>query len=305
MLSTFLGLPAKSIGRVGGGRTRATGLLDVALIQSLVKKGVVHDLVADYGHVIVDECHHLSAQTFKSVVRQAKARFVVRLSATVARKDGHHPIVTMQCGPVRYRVNARAQAAARPFEHVVLVQPTGFRSKRAPDPDRRVEFLALYQELVADTTRNRRIADDVLDAVNSGRSPLVLANLFVHAVRPVSGDTDGLARARSATEAFLFKRFESLPETKGRFALNTPLPIAFDGAGTLEVDLLCVDARLAVELDGAQHLSDPVAYRRDRRKDQLLQENGYFVLRFLAEDVGKELDTVLDAILRALSHRRT
>jgi very-short-patch-repair endonuclease len=70
------------------------------------------------------------------------------------------------------------------------------------------------------------------------------------------------------------------------------------------VDLLCADARVAVELDGAQHLADPLAYRRDRRKDQVLQENGYLVLRFLAEDVGKELDLVLDAILRALSHRR-
>ena len=90
---------------------------------------------------------------------------------------------------------------------------------------------------------------------------------------------------------------------RGVSALNAKLPIAFDGAGRLEVDLLCADARVAVELDGAQHLADPVAYRRDRRKDQLLQENGYLVLRFLAEDVGKELDTVLDAILRALSHR--
>ncbi|MGH9163109.1 MAG: TOTE conflict system archaeo-eukaryotic primase domain-containing protein, partial [Vicinamibacteraceae bacterium] len=164
-LSTFLGVPAKSIGRVAGGQRRTTGQMDVALIQSLIKKDVVDDLVADYGHVIVDECHHLSAQTFESVARRAKARFVVGLSATVARKDGYHPIVTMQCGPVRYRVNARAQAASRPFEHFVLVQPTGFHSRRAPDPDRRVEFQALYQELVADTTRNRRIADDVTDAV--------------------------------------------------------------------------------------------------------------------------------------------
>lgn len=61
--------------------------------------------------------------------------------------------------------------------------------------------------------------------------------------------------------------------------------------------------RVAIELDGAQHLADPVAYRRDRRKDQLLQENDYFVLRFLAEDAGKELDLVLDAVLRALTHR--
>ena len=112
-----------------------------------------------------------------------------------------------------------------------------------------------------------------------------------------------LSRARSATEAFLYRRLETLPDIKARFRLNVALPIAFDGFGTLEVDLLCDEARVAVELDGAQHLADPVAYRRDRRKDQLLQERGYFVLRFLAEDVSQELDAVLDAIVRSLSHR--
>jgi very-short-patch-repair endonuclease len=116
-------------------------------------------------------------------------------------------------------------------------------------------------------------------------------------------DGDGVTRARSATEAFLFRRLETLPETRGRFRLNVALPIPFDGQSQLEVDLLCADGRVAIELDGAQHLADPVAYRRDRRKDQLLQENDYFVLRFLAEDVGKDLDLVLDAVLRALSHR--
>jgi hypothetical protein len=130
-LSTFLGVPAKSIGRIGGGRNTPTGLLDVAVIQSLVKKGVVDDRVAGYGHLIVDECHHLSANSFEQVARQAKARFVLGLSATVARKDGHHPIIFMQCGPVRHRVNARVQAAARPFEHFALVQPTSFQPTRA------------------------------------------------------------------------------------------------------------------------------------------------------------------------------
>jgi very-short-patch-repair endonuclease len=135
------------------------------------------------------------------------------------------------------------------------------------------------------------------------RSGWPLASLFVCAARAVTLDGEGATRARSATEAFLYRRLETLLETKGRFRLNVVLPIAFDGFGTLEVDLLSADARLAVELDGVQHLSDAVAYRRDRRKDQLLQENGYFVLRFLAEDVGKELDVVLDTILRALSRR--
>jgi superfamily II DNA or RNA helicase/very-short-patch-repair endonuclease len=474
-LSAFLGLPAKSIGRIGGGRSRPTGLLDVALIQSLVRKGIVDDRVAEYGHVIVDECHHLSAQSFERVARQTKARFVTGLSATIARKDGHHPIIVMQCGPVRYRVNAKAQAASRPFEHVVLVQPTSFQPIRLAESDRRVEFQTLYQELIDDDARNRRICDDVTGAVRGGRSPLVLternehvdrlesalapivrhlvvlragmgkkqrqaladrlasipvdeervllatgkyvgegfddarldtlfltlpvswrgtiaqyagrlhrlhegkrevriydysdlnvpmlsrmfdrrcrgyeaigyrillpasaipgwpadvplpsdplwkrdysgsvqrlmrdgvdtplASLFVHVARTVPAEADGAARARSATEAFLYRRLQTLADTKDRFRLNASLPIAFDGTGALEVDLLCDDARLAVELDGAQHLGDPAAYRRDRRKDQLLQENGYLVLRFLAEDVGKELSLVLDGILRALNQR--
>jgi hypothetical protein len=88
------------------------------------------------------------------------------------------------------------------------------------------------------------------------------------------------------------------------FQLNADLSIPFDGRSRMEIDLLCNDARIAVELDGAQHLTDATAYRRDRRKDQLLQENGYIVLRFLAEDLAKDLDTVLDAILRSLVHRR-
>lgn len=131
-----------------------------------------------------------------------------------------------------------------------------------------------------------------------------LANLFVHVARRVTAETEGVARARSATEEFLYRRLETLHETRGRFELNVDLPIAFDGRGQMEVDLLCANSRLVVELDGAQHLADAPAYRRDRHKDQLLQENGYWVLRFLAEDVGKQLDSVLDTILRALAHRQ-
>ena len=131
-----------------------------------------------------------------------------------------------------------------------------------------------------------------------------LANLFVHAARSMPFDAEGAGRARSATEAFLFRRLETLPATAGRFRLNVELPIAFDGWGKMEVDLLDGSARIVIELDGAQHLADGDAYRRDRRKDALLQENGYFVLRFLAEDVGKRLDDVLDSIIRTLEHQR-
>lgn len=141
----------------------------------------------------------------------------------------------------------------------------------------------------------RRLVRDGVD------SPL--ANLFVQAAVTPPPHAEGADRARSATEAFLFGRLETLAETAGRFRLNAELPIAFDGWGRMEVDLLCAQLRIAIELDGGQHLGDPDAYRRERRKDALLQENGYLVLRFLAEDVGKNLDQILDAILRALSHQ--
>lgn len=191
-LAAFLGLPVKSIGRIGGGRNRPSGMLDVAVIQSLVRKGVVDDRVADYGHLVVDECHHVSAHSFEQVARQARSRFVLGLSATVARKDGHHPIIFMQCGPVRHRVSARSQAAARPFEHYVLVQPTSFRSRRQPGSDRRLEFQSLYEELVEDEARNRRICEDVIESARRGRSPLVLTERNDHLDRLERCLTDGI-----------------------------------------------------------------------------------------------------------------
>ena len=142
----------------------------------------------------------------------------------------------------------------------------------------------------------RRLIRDGVDAP--------LANLFFHAARAPSPDAEGEGRARSATEAFLYRRLATLPETAGRFRLNTELPIPFDDRGRMEVDLFCADAGVAIELDGAQHLADAEAYRRDRRKDALLQQHGYLVLRFLAEDVGKHLDVVLDSILAALVNRQ-
>ena len=99
------------------------------------------------------------------------------------------------------------------------------------------------------------------------------------------------------------QRLATLAATSGKFKLNVELPIPFDGWGNMEVDLLCTEARIAIEIDGRQHLASVEAYRRDRRKDILLQENGYFVLRFLAVDVGQNLDFVLDAILRAMVNR--
>ena len=134
-LRAFLSLEAGDIGVIGGGKRKPSGRIDVALIQSLVRKGEVSDLVAGYGHLVVDECHHLSAVSFELVARRSKARYVLGLSATVARRDGHHPIIFMQCGPVRHRVDARSQAARRTFAHQVRLRETAFRLPSGQEGD--------------------------------------------------------------------------------------------------------------------------------------------------------------------------
>lgn len=178
-LSAFLDVDAGRVGVIRGGRKRPTGFIDVATVQSLVRKGEVSDLVADYGHLVVDECHHLSAVSFEAVARAAKAKYVLGLSATVTRKDGHHPIIFMQCGPIRYLVDAKKQAAARPFSHRVVIKRTTFRAERqkrdAPD-----SIQELYGLLACDPARNDMIFNDVLLALEAGRSPVVLTERKDH-----------------------------------------------------------------------------------------------------------------------------
>jgi superfamily II DNA or RNA helicase len=170
-LAAFLNLPIKLIGQIGGGRRRASGTIDVAVIQSLNRKRVVDDLVANYGHVIVDECHHLSAVSFEQVLRQVKARYITGLTATPQRKDGHHPIIVMQCGPIRHRVDAKAQALARPFKHIVIPRPTNFR---LPSMNEKPEMHELYAALAVNKGRNDLIYVDLLRAIKAGRSPILL-----------------------------------------------------------------------------------------------------------------------------------
>jgi superfamily II DNA or RNA helicase len=176
-LGMFLDLPAKSIGHIGGGKADRTGRVDVAVIQSLYRKDEVKDFVAEYGQVIVDECHHISAFTFEQVMRQVKAKYVVGLTATPTRKDGHQPIIYVQCGPVRFSMSARTMTETTPFEHKVTPRHTEFRM--APELTE-VTIQDIYAALVADPSRNEMIANDIVRAMESGRCPLLLTGRTEH-----------------------------------------------------------------------------------------------------------------------------
>jgi superfamily II DNA or RNA helicase len=108
------------------------------------------------------------------VARRTKARYVLGLSATVARKDGHHPIIFMQCGPLRYRVDAKSQAATRSFTHKVRLRDTGFQHRSEQEAQGPSLMPTLYAALALDEKRNDLIFDDVLLSLEAGRRPLIL-----------------------------------------------------------------------------------------------------------------------------------
>ena len=176
-LAMFLGLPAKSIGQIGGGTAKRSGCVDIAILQSAHDKEGVKDFVADYGQVIVDECHHLSAFTFEQVMRRVKAKYVVGLTATPERKDGRHPIIYMQCGQIRFKLSARSMTAATPFEHEVVPRLTDF-SLPPEQTDKTIQ--EVYAALVDDRVRNELILHDLIQATADGRSPLLLTGRTDH-----------------------------------------------------------------------------------------------------------------------------
>lgn len=176
-LGLFLGLEPDEIGKIGSGKSKPTGVIDVAMIQSLGRKGEVADLVGAYGQVIVDECHHVPAVSFERVMGEVKARFVTGLTATPVRRDGHQPISEMQLGPIRFVVDRNREGAARQFEHRLVVRETEFTAAGLGDEG---SIQDLYSTLVRDEGRNRMILEDVKEAVREGRSPILLTERTEH-----------------------------------------------------------------------------------------------------------------------------
>ncbi len=176
-LSCLLGIEPKAIGRIGAGRKKVTGRLDVAMIQSLVRKGEVSDLVSRYGHIVVDECHHVPAVSFEKVLSEAKARYVTGLTATPYRRDGHHPILHMQCGTVRFSMKEAEKTGKGPMERCLIIRETAHRMEA---PNGQVPIQRLYAALAADKQRNALIVSDILSALEESRVPLVLTERKDH-----------------------------------------------------------------------------------------------------------------------------
>ena len=167
------------IGMLGGSKNSLSGFVDVAIMQSLISGDEVRDLVKDYGMVIVDECHHVSAVSFEQVLKDTNAKYVYGLTATPVRQDGHQPIIHMQCGPIRYQVDAKAQAEKRPFDHAVIPKFTSFVQPVTDEAPWKITDA--YAAMQINEDRNGKIVADVLAAVAEGRTPIVLTERYDHA----------------------------------------------------------------------------------------------------------------------------
>ena len=152
------------------------GIIDIALMQSCITDGEVKPFVKNYGLVIVDECHHVSAVNFEQILKAVNARYVYGLTATPIRKDGHQPIIFMQCGPIRYNADAKTQMREKTFQRLLVPRFTPFRPISGED----LSFTKVIQQLAEDEYRNLFIVKDVIEALKEGRSPIILTNRTVH-----------------------------------------------------------------------------------------------------------------------------
>lgn len=152
------------------------GWVDVALMQSCLTDEGVKPFVRQYGMVIVDECHHVSAVNFEQILKSIPARYVYGLTATPIRKDGHQPIIFMQCGPIRYSAEAKSQLAKQTFKRWLIPRFTAYRDLS----DSSSTYAQIVQSLATDEARNALIVEDVCKTLAVGRSPIVLTTLTSH-----------------------------------------------------------------------------------------------------------------------------
>jgi superfamily II DNA or RNA helicase len=172
-LQSFLGVGKGVVGTIGGGKAKSTGRIDIAVMQSLSRQGEINSLVENYGHVIVDECHHVGAVSFDAILKRAKAKYVLGITATPIRRDGQQPIIFMQCGPIRYEAPTPESAPhdlevvpRALYKRIELPQETGIQD--------------VFRHLATDKDRTAAIGAEIERAFNEGRKVLVLTERTEH-----------------------------------------------------------------------------------------------------------------------------
>ena len=166
----------QQFGALSSTENTLNGNIDIALLQSCINDNEVKPFVREYGMVIVDECHHAPAFNFEHVLREVNARYVYGLTATPIRKDGHQPIIFMQCGEIRYTSDPKVQQAQQSFRRLLIPRFTSHRNLNADGSN----YAQILEELTENESRNKLILDDVASNLAEGRTPIILTARTAH-----------------------------------------------------------------------------------------------------------------------------
>ncbi len=231
------------VGRLGGGKNRLTGRVDIALMQSMsTKEKGVKELIHNYSMIIVDECHRVPSVSYTNVLFASDAKYVYGLTATPIRSDGHRPIIFMQCGPIRYTVDAKSQANQRGFDHIIAPRFTPIRLPVEYN-EKDMHVTELFKYICESKLRNKLITSDIIEAVNEGRTPLVLSertsqlDLLYEILKSEDFEVIMLTGALKTSERK--KAFEKLRETGKRpFVLLATGKLIGEGFDLARLDTL-------------------------------------------------------------------
>lgn len=166
----------QQFGALSSTENTLNGKIDIALLQSCMNDNEVKPFVRNYGMVIVDECHHAPAVNFERVLREVNASYVYGLTATPIRKDGHQPIIFMQCGDIRYTADAKSQQAQQSFRRLLIPRFTSHRNLKADEGN----YAQVIDELIESESRNKQILDDIASNLAEGRTPIILTARTAH-----------------------------------------------------------------------------------------------------------------------------
>ena len=213
----------KKFGALSSTENSLNRKIDIALLQSCISDNEVKPFVRDYGMVIVDECHHASAVSFERVLKEVNAKWVYGLTATPIRKDGHQPIIFMQCGEIRFTADSKAQQEQQSFQRLLIPRFTSYRNLSEDNG-----YTAIAQALSEDDARNRLILDDVKEVLGEGRSPIILTGLTSHVdyltgeCRKMCPNVIRLVGSDSVkTKRLEMERLKSIPDTETLIVVAT------------------------------------------------------------------------------------
>lgn len=176
-IQSFLGIAEFFIGKIVQGQQKIGAHITVAMIQSIAGINASNDIFKSFGTIIIDECHHVPAKTFRQVISNFYCYYLYGLTATPIRKNNDEKLIFIHIGEVIHEMklptqnNTPVKKVSIIIRETELLVPFDYKTDKAE---------TLLQILVHDSSRNRLIIDDIISEVNTGKKVLVLTERKAH-----------------------------------------------------------------------------------------------------------------------------